>query len=95
MMKILAVLLLLSTNIGAAPCQVPTPRRPETIREFKRLTGYPRGRPGWVVDHIVPLCACGDDAVYNLQWQEKKASLAKDRFERETCAALRKARMKK
>ena len=28
------------------------------VERFKRLTGYPQGRPGWVVDHMVPL-ACG------------------------------------
>ncbi len=25
------------------------------VTEFKRMTGYPQGRPGYEVDHIVPL----------------------------------------
>jgi len=34
-----------------------------------RRTGYPHGRPGYVVDHVVPLCAGGADAPSNMQWQ--------------------------
>lgn len=85
-----AVLLVaLETTTFAAPCLTPTPRRAGAVAAFKRLSGYPKGRPGYVVDHIVPLCACGDDAPYNMQWQPYKESLVKDRFEREMCASLR------
>jgi hypothetical protein len=34
-----------------------------------RQTGYPRGRKGYVVDHIVPLECGGADAPSNMQWQ--------------------------
>ena len=30
-------------------------RSPEARQEFMTQTGYPRGRPGYVVDHIIPL----------------------------------------
>ena len=38
-------------------------------REFEKQTGYPKGRPGYVVDHVVPLECGGADAPSNLQWQ--------------------------
>jgi len=41
--------------------------------------------PGYVVDHIVPLCACGPDAPSNMQWQDLKTSKAKDVLERKQC----------
>lgn len=46
--------------------------------------------PGWVIDHVVPLCAGGADAPSNMQWQTIAAGKAKDRDERRECAALRK-----
>lgn len=47
--------------------------------------------PGWVRDHIVPLCAGGADAVSNMQWQSVAAAAAKDRVERAYCSAGRAA----
>ncbi len=41
--------------------------------------------PGYVVDHIVPLCACGLDRPSNMQWQTVTAAKAKDRLERQQC----------
>ena len=35
---------------------------------FIRKSGYPNGRPGYVVDHIVPLYSGGDDVPENMQW---------------------------
>lgn len=66
-------------------------RDPRVVREFKRLqpcpaTGKPRGRcPGWVIDHVVPLCAGGADAIENLQWQPRDESINKDVIERRWC----------
>src|SRR5436190_4850088 len=36
-------------------------------RAFMRQTGYPKGRPGYVVDHIIPLACGGADAPSNMQ----------------------------
>ncbi len=64
-------------------------------RAFQRLypcpaTGLRTGAcPGWIRDHIVPLCAGGADAVENMQWQTREAAARKDRAEDAECRALR------
>jgi len=50
-------------------------------KQFEKQTGYHNGRPGYVVDHIVPLKRGGADAPYNMQWQTKAEAKAKDRWE--------------
>jgi hypothetical protein len=60
------------------------------MRQFMKNTGFPKGRPGWVVDHVVPMCSGGPDAVPNMQWQTRQASYLKDVFERELCRAMKK-----
>lgn len=47
--------------------------------------------PGWVVDHIEPLCAGGADAPSNMQWQQLADAKAKDKDEVRKCAALKRA----
>jgi hypothetical protein len=49
--------------------------------DFMKQTGYPKGRPGYVVDHIVPLKKGGCDCPANMQWQTKAEAKAKDRWE--------------
>ena len=53
--------------------------------EFMRRTGYPHGRPGYVVDHIRPLACGGADSPSNMQWQTVEQGKAKDRVERKSC----------
>ena len=58
-------------------------------------TGKTRGAcPGYVVDHIEPLCAGGRDHPSNMQWQTREEAKKKDKKEREMCAGgeKRKAR---
>ena len=53
-------------------------------------TGKTKGRcPGYVVDHITPLCAGGADRPSNMQWQTKEDAKNKDRLEREQCKRTR------
>ena len=58
-------------------------KRDKKVRQaFARQTGYTHGRPGYVIDHVVPLACGGADAVGNLQWQTVADAKAKDRTER-------------
>lgn len=93
MTKLLLLLLLagvqdvdMSQDIEVGTKRSPTP----AMNEFRKQTGYAQGRPGWVIDHVVPLCSGAPDAVENLQWQDRAASYRKDVFERGLCAAMKK-----
>src|SRR5262245_15703856 len=50
--------------------------------DFMRRTGYPKGRKGYVVDHIIPLECGGADIPSNMQWQTVQEAKIKDRSER-------------
>jgi hypothetical protein len=90
-MKLLLILLLIC-NLANAEIV----RDPAQVRAFRRDHACPatsqfRGAcPGWVVDHIIPLCIGGPDEPRNMQWQDKATSLAKDRLEWEVCRKARK-----
>ena len=49
--------------------------------DFMASPGYPHGRPGYIIDHIVPLKRGGADTPANMQWQTKADAKAKDRWE--------------
>ncbi|MCX6297137.1 MAG: HNH endonuclease signature motif containing protein [Bacteroidetes bacterium] len=49
--------------------------------EFMKQTGYPKGRKGYVVDHIVPLKKGGCDCPSNMQWQTIEDAKKKDKWE--------------
>lgn len=67
------------------------PRSASAKREFTRdnpcpATGKNAKRcEGYVVDHVVPLCAGGVDQPTNMQWQTIVDAKAKDRIERQQC----------
>lgn len=61
-------------------------RSAKAKHEFKMETGFPHGRPGYVIDHITPLACGGADAPSNMQWQTTAAGKAKDKTERRNCA---------
>ncbi len=48
---------------------------------FMKQTKYPNGRPGYVVDHIIPLKKGGCDCPENMQWQTIDEAKAKDKWE--------------
>lgn len=68
-----------------------SPRSKAEKNAFKRaqpcpVTQQSRGPcPGYVVDHIIPLCAGGPDKPHNMQWQTVEAAKIKDRDERKMC----------
>ena len=73
-------------------------RSTAAVNAFKRTNACPAtGKastascPGYIVDHVVPLCACGEDTPGNMQWQTLSASKAKDKLEDKQCAALKKS----
>jgi hypothetical protein len=50
-------------------------------RAFMKQSGFPHGRPGYVVDHIIPLKKGGCDCPSNMQWQTIEEAKAKDKWE--------------
>lgn len=79
----------------APPSEAKQPRSSSAIAAFKRhnpcpTTGARRGAcAGYIIDHIIPLCAGGPDKPINMQWQTRSNSLIKDRAERRQCRTLR------
>lgn len=74
-------------------------RSRENIRAFHRANPCPAGPDrgsktrcrGYVVDHILPLCAGGHDGPDNYQWQELAESRRKDKAEVALCAWIARA----
>lgn len=56
-------------------------RSSKAKNDFMKQTGYPNGRPGYVVDHKVSLKHGGADSPSNMQWQTKAEAKAKDKIE--------------
>ncbi len=44
---------------------------------------------GYVIDHVIQLCAGGPDAAANMQWQAVEETKVKDRAEASQCRRLR------
>jgi hypothetical protein len=87
--------LLAPTLIGTVACSYASPRSAAARLEFKHhhpcpSTGERRGAcPGWVIDHVTPLCAGGPDEPGNMQWQTVEDARRKDVEERRLCRELR------
>jgi hypothetical protein len=84
---ILAVLIAMTT----LPAYGVAKRSATAVAQFKRQNPCPtngarRGAcPGYVVDHITPLCAGGPDTPSNMQWQTVAEGKVKDQWERKLC----------
>lgn len=62
-------------------------RNREQVNLFHIQTGFPHGRHGYVVDHIIPFCYGGSslDSTWNYQWQRLDSSYTKNKYEVELC----------
>ena len=89
LLKLLLVALICASVVS--PAFAKSYRDPQQRTAFKKdhpcpSTGKTKGAcPGYVIDHITPLCAGGADTPANMQWQSKEAAKLKDREERQEC----------
>jgi hypothetical protein len=75
--KITAILILVAySSIAGSAC-----RSAAIKRKFDVLSGYPHGRPGYIVDHVCSLFNGGIDDPKNMQYQTVRESKKKDRVE--------------
>lgn len=84
------LLFLLPAICVAYPC-------PHPVRDSRQRTAFVKLHPcpatgirstkcpGYVIDHIIPLCACGLDRPSNMQWQTIAEAKRKDVSERRLC----------
>ena len=89
-MKLTILLLFLPTLVFASPCPHPVRHRAPLVAFVRTHPCPSTGKrsthcPGYVIDHIKPLCACGKDVPENMQWQTIVAAKAKDHLERREC----------
>lgn len=88
---------MLAAMLVQTEAAVAVSRSAAAVAAFKREHPCPaasqdRGTcPGWVVDHIIQLCAGGVDHPSNMQWQTVAEAKAKDKREWQECRALKKA----
>lgn len=83
--------------IAVSCASYPVQRSNKARLDFARQTTCPSTGanklpcPGYIIDHIEPLCAGGADTPANMQWQTVADANAKDRIEKAECRALRNA----
>ncbi|MGZ5650221.1 MAG: HNH endonuclease signature motif containing protein [Usitatibacter sp.] len=89
-----SAILLLALAV-ALPCAATTDRSQVEKGRFARAhqcpsTGLKKPScPGYVIDHIMPLCGGGADKASNMQWQDIADAKRKDARERRYCSCLR------
>lgn len=85
---IFMALAIAATSLSAISGQ---PRSAAAVAKFKRLNPCPANAqpsgpcPGYIVDHVMPLCAGGADDPTNMQWQTVEEAKEKDAQERLMC----------
>ena len=94
-MALVRLWLLLVSVALAFPAEAKQPRSQSARHSFVRLIPCPATDwhklpcQGYVIDHIVPLCAGGADNPSNMQWQTVGEAKVKDSEERKQCRRLR------
>lgn len=87
-MKLITIAIASILILASASSQAETVRHRTTVYAFKVSHVCPathkKGNfpcPGYVVDHVIPLCKNGPDTVANMQWQTIAEGKAKDKWE--------------
>jgi hypothetical protein len=94
-MKAWAVLCLAIACCLAPPTDAKQHRSRAAVAHFKAehpcpANGAHRGPcPGYIVDHVRPLCVGGPDTPANMAWQTAADARRKDVLERRECRALK------
>jgi hypothetical protein len=78
--KVISILVLISFTSTATAAAIMCRSR-KVKHAFDVSQGYPKGRKGYVVDHVCALANGGLDKIENMQYQTVEASRAKDRVE--------------
>lgn len=86
----IAALLVASVSFGASPCPHPARSQSPKLAFVKTHLCPSTGKhlvhcPGYVIDHIEPLCDCSLDTPANMQWEKVAAAKKKDRLENRLC----------
>jgi hypothetical protein len=95
MFKRICIMAVVMVAILAVEDSEAAPRSAKAIRDFRYFNECPKTKStfgacvGYVIDHKWPLCAGGQDAPANMQWEPKIESLAKDKEEMVLCAKIR------
>lgn len=94
-MRTLVMLLSICLLVAVGDASAKTQRSKAVLAEFQKLHPCPvNGKsagpcPGYIKDHIKPLCAGGADSVENMQWQKVAEAKAKDKSEVQQCSAAK------
>lgn len=81
----------LVSGLLCQPASAKEPRSSTARTTFVKInpcpaTGLPKQPcPGYIIDHVIPLCAGGEDYPGNMQWQTIEDAKVKDREERRMC----------
>ena len=54
-------------------------------RAFMEATGFPNGRLGWLIEHIIPIACGGADDATNMQWRTKTEAALRNGTQRAPC----------
>ena len=91
----LLTLFLMLLAISASVADGRQHRSSKAVKEFRGenpcpATGESKGScKGYIIDHVIPLCAGGVDQPSNMQWQTVMDAKVKDKLEWEQCRKMR------